>query len=132
CMSADDAGRLYISPQGSIPETGFAKDSKWGGIVRATVGEKGVEKWEKVPVPVGDAMGMLWAFDSLYISGQGPEGRGIYRCQDTNGDRLPDYATLWKKIRGGAGEHGAHALVLGPDKKSIFIVNGNATGIVDA
>ena len=132
CMSADDAGRLYISPQGSIPETGFAKDSKWGGLVRATVNEKGVEKWERVPVPVGDAMGMLWAFDSLYVSGNGPEGRGIYRCKDTNGDGLPDVATMWKKIPGGAGEHGAHALVLGPDKKSIYIVNGNSTGIVDA
>lgn len=132
CMTADDAGRLYISPQGSIPETGFAKDSKWGGLVRATVSDKGVEKWERVPVPVGDAMGMLWAFDSLYVSGNGPEGRGIYRCKDTNGDGLPDAATMWKKIPGGAGEHGAHALVLGPDKKSIYVVNGNSTGIVDA
>jgi len=131
CMAADDAGRLYISPQGSIPETGFSKDAKWGGLVRATVNEKGVEKWERVPVPVGDAMGMLWAFDSLYVSGNGPEGRGIYRCKDTNGDGLPDAATMWKKIPGGAGEHGAHALVLGPDKKSIYIVNGNSAGIVD-
>src|SRR6185436_15827053 len=123
-MTQDDKGRLYISPQGAIPESGFAKDSKWGGIIRATVSEFNdqftpkdgkldpkdtVTKWEKVPVPVGDAMGMLWAFDSLYISGQGPEGRGIYRCNDTDGDSLPDSAVLWKAIPGGAGEHGAHA-----------------------
>lgn len=131
CMGIDDAGRLYISPQGSIPETGFAKDSKWGGLVRATVGEKGVEKWERVPVPVGDAMGMLWAFDSLYVSGQGPEGRGIYRCRDTDGDSIPESATMWKKVPGGAGEHGAHALVLGPDKKSIYIVHGNSTPLIE-
>lgn len=131
CMSADDAGRLYISPQGSIPETGFGKDSKWGGLVRVTTSEKGVEKWEKVPVPVGDAMGLLWAFDSLYVSGQGPEGRGIYRCKDTDGDSLPDTAVLWKKVPGGSGEHGAHSLVLGPDQKSIYIVHGNSTGIVE-
>ena len=130
-MTTDQEGRLYISPQGSIPETGFAKDSKWGGLVRATVGEKGVEKWEKVPVPVGDAMGMLWAFESLYVSGQGPDGRGIYRCKDTNGDSLPDEAKLWKAVPGGAGEHGAHALVLGPDGKSIYIVHGNSTPLIE-
>ena len=129
-MTTDNEGRLYISPQGSIPESGFSKDSKWGGLVRATVSGNGVEKWERVPVPVGDAMGMLWAFDSLYVSGQGPEGRGIYRCKDTNGDSLPDQATLWKAVPGGAGEHGAHALVLGPDGKSIYIVHGNSTPLI--
>jgi putative heme-binding domain-containing protein len=130
CMAMDGEGRLYISPQGSIPESGFAKDSAWGGLMRATVGEKGVEKWERVPVPVGDAMGMLWAFDSLYVSGQGPEGRGIYRCKDTNGDSIPDEAKLWKAVPGGAGEHGAHALVLGADGKSIYIVHGNSTPLI--
>lgn len=131
CMTADSEGRLYISPQGSIPETGFKKDSPWGGLVRATIGVNGVEKWERVPVPVGDAMGMLWAFDSLYVSGQGPDGRGIYRCKDTNGDSIPDQATLWKAVPGGAGEHGAHALVLGPDGKSIYIVHGNSTPLIE-
>lgn len=131
CMTADSEGRLYISPQGSIPETGFKKDSPWGGLVRATIGASGVEKWERVPVPVGDAMGMLWAFDSLYVSGQGPDGRGIYRCKDTNGDSIPDQATLWKAVPGGAGEHGAHALVLGPDGKSIYIAHGNSTPLIE-
>ena len=37
CMAQDDQGRLYISPQGAIPESGFGKDSQWGGIWRATV-----------------------------------------------------------------------------------------------
>ncbi len=76
-------------------------------------------------------MGMLWAFDSLYVSGNGPEGRGIYRCKDTDGDGLPDTAVMWKKVPGGSGEHGAHALILSPDKKNIYIVHGNATGLID-
>ena len=169
CMAQDDKGRLYISPQNAIPESGFAKDSKWGGIWRVTLktettkGAKeekrggntsgaqpetirnsltGVQlgeilnlksqilNWEKVPVPVGDAMGMLWAFDSLYVSGQGPQGRGIYRCQSSHGDDQLDTATLFKAIPGGAGEHGAHAIVLGPDRK-LYIMHGNSTGILD-
>ena len=130
-MALDAEGRIYISPQGSIPESGMAKDSKWGGLWRSTVAEGKVAAWEKVPVPVGDSMGMLWAFDSLYVSGNGPEGRGIYRCKDTDGDSLPDTAVMWKKVPGGAGEHGAHALVLSPDKKNIYIVHGNSTGLID-
>jgi putative heme-binding domain-containing protein len=148
CMAQDEQGRLYISPQNAIPESGFSKDSKWGGIWRVTLGTDGTDEpkgaqpgeirnpqsairnFEKVPVPVGDAMGMLWAFDSLYVSGMGPQGRGIYRCKDTDGDGNLDTATLFKAIPGGAGEHGAHAIVLGPDKK-LYIVNGNSTGILD-
>ncbi|MEA3209243.1 MAG: hypothetical protein QOE70_2300 [Chthoniobacter sp.] len=131
-MAIDARGRLYLSPQGAIPESGFAKESKWGGLWRVTLDAEGhIAAWEKVPVPVGDSMGMLWAFDSLYVSGQGPEGRGIYRLKDTNGDDTLDAATLWKAVPGGNGEHGAHALVLGPDGKSIYIVHGNATPLID-
>ncbi len=130
-MALDAKGRIYISPQGSIPESGMAKGSKWGGLWRSTVVEGKVTAWERVPVPIGDSMGMLWAFDSLYVSGNGPEGRGIYRCKDTDGDSLPDTAVMWKKIPGGSGEHGAHALVLSSDKKNIYIVHGNATGLID-
>ncbi len=139
CMAQDGQGRLYISPQGAIPESGFGKDNKWGGMWRTTIVmtenptgniQPHIIKWERVKVPVGDAMGMLWAFDSLYVSGMGPQGRGIYRCTSSKRDGNLDTATLFKAIPGGAGEHGAHAIVLGPDKK-LYIVNGNSTGILD-
>ncbi len=150
CMAIDDKGRLYISSQNNTPESGFTKDSKWGGMWRATLGEgttkgakgaKGAKdgeilnpkseilNWEKIPIPVGDAMGMLWAFDSLYVSGQGPDGRGIYRCKDTDGDGTLDSAVLFKAVPDGAGEHGAHAIILGPDKK-LYIVHGNTAPIL--
>ncbi|MEO6785109.1 MAG: hypothetical protein ABI318_03160, partial [Chthoniobacteraceae bacterium] len=161
CMAQDDKGRLYLSPQGAVPDSGTAKDSKWGGIWRVTLGSSAQSsvrsaqsgkadaanpklstehwalstpadvKWERVNVPVGDCMGMLWAFDSLYVSGNGPQGRGIYRCTSSKHDDQLDTATLFKAIPGGAGEHGAHAIVLGPDKKSLYIVNGNSTPILD-
>src|SRR4051794_8418967 len=122
-MVVDAKGRLYISPQQAAPE---------GGLMRVTLNDKGqVAKTEWPKVKVSGAMGMLWAFDSLYFSGDGPDGRGIYRLRDTNGDDELDDVKLWKKVPGGAGEHGAHALVLGPDGKSIFIVHGNSTGLID-
>ncbi|EDY21722.1 heme-binding protein [Chthoniobacter flavus Ellin428] len=132
CMAIDSKGRLYISPQGKPPGAGLKKEDTWGGLWRATLDAQGhIAQWDKVPVPVGDGMGMLWAFDSLYVSGDGPEGRGIYRLKDSKGADTLDSWTLFKKVPGGAGEHGAHALVLGPDGKSIYIVHGNATPLIE-
>ena len=58
CMAQDDRGRLYISPQNAIPESGFSKDSKWGGIWRVTlkeVKESGVRSQEsEVSKPAAD------------------------------------------------------------------------------
>jgi putative heme-binding domain-containing protein len=131
-MAIDGKGRLYISPQGAVPGSGFSKESTWGGLWRVTLDDNGrIASWDKVPVPVGDSMGMLWAFDSLYVSGQGPQGRGIYRLRDTNGDDTLDSAPLWKVVAGGNGEHGAHALVLGPDGNSLYIAHGNSTPPVE-
>jgi putative heme-binding domain-containing protein len=131
-MAIDSKGRLYISPQGAVPGSGFSKENTWGGLWRVTLDDKGqIAAWDKVPVPVGDSMGMLWAFDSLYVSGQGPQGRGIYRLKDTNGDDALDSAPLWKAVAGGNGEHGAHALVLGPDGKSLYLAHGNSTPLVE-
>jgi hypothetical protein len=101
-MAVDAKGRLYISPQGAVPGSGFSKTNTWGGLWRVTLDAKGqIAAWDKVPVPVGDSMGMLWAFDSLYVSGQGPDGRGIYRLKDTNGDDTLDSASLWKAVAWG-------------------------------
>jgi putative heme-binding domain-containing protein len=130
-MGKDAKGRLYVSPQNAIPESGFQKSDKWGGIWRATLDATGhVTAWEKVPVPIGDCMGMLWAYDSLYLCGNGPEGRAIYRCKDTNKDDTLDDWTLFKKIPGGQGEHGAHAMVLGPDQQ-LYVLCGNSTPLVE-
>ena len=149
CMTQDDQGRLYLASQSGS----FAKDSEWGGMWRVTLADgeaqssklkaQGAQSgeirslkseilnFEKVRVPISDAMGMLWAFDSLYVSGMGPKGRGIYRCTSSKHDGNLDTATLFKAIPGGNGEHGAHAIILGPDKKHLYIMNGNSTPILD-
>ena len=122
-MTLDDAGRLYISPQGKVPE---------GGIMRLTLDAQGhIAKTDWLKVDVGAAMGMLWAFNSLYVNGQGPDGQAVYRVTDSDGDGDIDKVALFKKIPGGGGEHGSHGLALGPDGKSIYIVNGNSTPLID-
>ena len=55
-LCADPKGRLIVSDQ-------------YGGLFRVTpppVGRAGETKVEKLPAPVGQAQGLLWAFDALY------------------------------------------------------------------
>lgn len=112
-MTVDPKGRLIVSPQDKQP------------MLRFTIGKDGkIAKMETIELPVRSAMGLLHAFDSLYVNGNGPEGYHLYRLRDTNGDDQYDKYELIKKWKGGPGEHGAHGIVLGQDKK-LYIVNGN-------
>jgi putative heme-binding domain-containing protein len=117
CMTADQFGRLIISPQ---------SDSQ--PLLRITVSRSGqVRKVEKIPAPVHQAMGLLYAHNSLYVNGHGPKGTGLYRLIDENhNDRFePNEVHFLKKFEG-EGEHGPHAVMRGPDGK-IYIMNGNHT-----
>ncbi|NQV27034.1 MAG: heme-binding protein [Rhodopirellula sp.] len=116
-IAFDDKGRLIASDQGGQ------------GLYRITPAPIGSDKptaVEKLDLPITSAHGMLWAFDSLYISVNGGPGSGLYRATDTNGDDQLDKVVKLKDIRGG-GEHGPHALRLSPDGKSIYLIAGNHT-----
>lgn len=126
-MTEDDKGRLITSDQ-------------YGGIYRVTVppaGKKGEPKVEPLTLPngsngrpLGGAHGLLYAFGSLYLMNNEMADKGLWRLKDTNGDDQFDKAELLRKCEGG-GEHGTHGIVLGPDGKSIFFVNGNHTKLPD-
>src|SRR5262249_14469857 len=76
-MCVDPKGRLYVSDQ-------------YGPLYRVTppaIGGKAEDtRIERVPLPIGEAHGLLWAFDSLYVVvNQGQRYRsGLYRVRDTN------------------------------------------------
>jgi putative heme-binding domain-containing protein len=55
---------------------------------------------------------------------------GMYRLRDLDGDDRFETAELLKKLEG-SGEHGPHAIVLGPDRQSLWVVAGNFTKIPD-
>ncbi len=119
-MCVDPQGRLLTSDQ-------------YGKLYRVTL-SKGSEpaKVEPLKIEIGMAQGMLCAYDSLYINinGKGPTGPGVYRLRDTDGDDQFDKYEHIVPMKGGAGEHGPHALVLGPDKK-IYFCSGNQTDFPD-
>jgi putative heme-binding domain-containing protein len=117
-MTPDPKGRLIVSDQ-------------YGGLFRITppaVGSSGAAKVEKLSINVGQAQGLLCAFDSLYVmvANEAFEGRGLYRVRDTDGDDQYDEAKLIRKLEGG-GEHGPHAILPSPDGKTLTIVSGNQT-----
>jgi putative heme-binding domain-containing protein len=122
-LCVDPKGRLIVSDQ-------------YGGLYRVTPpplgGKPDQTKVEKIPAAIGEAHGLLWAFDSLYVvvnKGQKYES-GLYRVRSSKNDDQLDEVTLLRKINGN-GEHGPHAVVLSPDGKSLTIVCGNATKLVD-
>jgi putative heme-binding domain-containing protein len=116
CMTKDGKGRLIISPQ--------ADDQP---LLRVTVNGSKVKKIEKIAAPIHQAMGLLWAYDSLYVTGHGPSGTGLYRLVDANhNDRFETNELHFLSKIAGEGEHGYHALGLGPDKM-IYLMDGNHT-----
>lgn len=122
-MCVDPKGRLIVSDQ-------------YGKLYRVTLppidAKSGELRIEPIDIPLGEAHGLLWAFDSLYVMVN--HGRrydsGLYRVLDTNGDDQLDKVEVLRKLNGG-GEHGPHAVVLAPDGQSLYVVAGNATQLPD-
>ena len=122
-LANDNKGRLLLGGQRGQP------------ITRLTLKDGQIEKQEDLKLPISETMGILWAFDSLYLNGAGkaPDGKvvyGLWRLRDTAGDDKFDKAELLREWKSGAGEHGAHGIVLGPDKK-LYIICGNFVGLPD-
>lgn len=123
-MTFDPKGRLIVSDQ----------DDK--GMFRVTLPASGAGiKVESLPGfpyepidwgtrKVGGALGLLYAFDSLYMSNM----RGFYRIRDTDGDDKFDDFTLLKKLNVGY-EHSAHSIIHTADGKGLYLVGGNFTRV---
>ena len=116
CMANDPKGRLLLGAQRDQP------------ITRVTLQDGKSVKTEILSIPVTETMGMLFVENVLYLNGNGSQGFGLYRCKDTKGNDSYDDVEFLREWQGGSGEHGAHALVLGPDKM-LYAVCGNFVGV---
>jgi putative heme-binding domain-containing protein len=122
-LTFDPKGRLIVSDQ----------YGKLYNVTLPPIGGKPSEiQVEPIDVAIGEAQGLCWAFDSLYVvvnRGRNYES-GLYRVRDTDGDGRLDKVEQLRKLNGG-GEHGPHAVIPGPDGNSLYIVAGNATRLTD-
>jgi putative membrane-bound dehydrogenase-like protein len=75
---------------------------------------------------IQNAQGLLALGARVYVVGDGPEGMGLYRLRDADRDGQADEIARLLAFRGSKGEHGAHAVRLGPDGL-LYIVVGNFT-----
>ena len=124
-LCLDDKNRIIASDQ-------------FGGLYRFQAPAKGEilkeSDIEKVPAKIRAANGLLWAFDSLYVAVNDYEKKmdsGVYRLTDSNGDDQLDKVEKLRTMQA-RGDHGVHALILSPDKKSIYLITGNNTEPVQA
>ena len=123
-LTTDNKGRLIASDQGGAGLYRITPPPV-GGALEDT-------KVERLTVELGSAQGLLYAYDSLYVSINGKHGKngaGLYRAKDTDGDDQFDAVERLKEYRGG-GEHGPHAVIKGPDGR-IYVCAGNHTDAPD-
>ena len=87
------AARDGWAPGSASPSTTRAGSSpairRSKGLCRITppaIGGTEPTKVEHLDVKITSAQGLLYAFDSLYVSVNGGPGSGLYRVRDTNGD----------------------------------------------
>ena len=123
-LCLDDKNRIIASDQ-------------FGGLYRFEAPAKGKtlkeSDVEKVPAKIRAANGLLWAFDSLYVAVNDYEKKmdSGFRLTDSNGDDQLDKVEKLRTMQA-RGDHGVHALILSPDKKSIYLITGNNTTPVEA
>jgi putative heme-binding domain-containing protein len=123
---------LCVDPRGRV----IASD-QYGRLYRVSLNADAGAQVERLDINIGMAQGMLFAFNSLYINinanadsleGTAAQGPGVYRLTDTTGDDQFDKVEYLVPMSDQAGEHGPHALILGPDNK-IYFCSGNQTDV---
>ena len=90
----DSKGRLLLGGERRDP------------ITRLTLQDGKVISAEKLKLPLSEVMGMLFAFDSLYVHAHGRDaaGReiyGLFRCRSTTPEDQFDKVELLREWRGG-------------------------------
>jgi putative heme-binding domain-containing protein len=124
-LTFDDKGRLLVSQEGG-PTLLCTKPDQNGVF----------QKVKPYCRQVRSSQGMCWVKDSLWLTGDGPNGTGMYRVRDTKGNDSTDEVKLIHKfplvrvpgygMQGGMGEHGPHAIVYGPDGWLYLVVGNHA------
>ncbi len=117
----DDQGRLIVSDQ-------------YGKLYRITLpaldGSPSDLKLEAIPADIGEAQGLLYAFGAIYaVTNAEKYPHGLYKITSSKNDDTFDKVELLRGFDNKGGEHGPHAVLLGPDKKSLYIVSGNQTPV---
>ncbi|HEY3898343.1 MAG TPA: heme-binding protein [Chthoniobacter sp.] len=84
---------------------------------------------KRIAAPIKGANGLLWAFNALWVAVndyENPENDGLYRVTSSHGDDELDHVEKLRAMEG-RGDHSIHAILPGPDGKSVFLITGDGT-----
>ena len=119
-MTFDPQGRILVSHQGNRMHR-IRPAQRNDPASQTTV--------EEIQTGVGGAHGLLYAMGSLYaVTGAAYPQTGVYRIPDVDGEGKFGPPELLVKIPGGS-EHGPHGIALGPQRRWLYFIAGNATGL---
>jgi putative heme-binding domain-containing protein len=143
-----DYERFHISRDFDVVRV--AEDAEVGSVIAFTINEfgeiiysrEGEALWILDPQkPVEDTsrnrpyclelkncQGILALNGSLYVTGDGPDGLGLYRLSDHDVDGTIESIKMLLPFKGKASEHGPHGLTLGPEGL-LYVVLGNHTSV---
>jgi len=118
-MEFNEFGKLLLSREG-------------GPLLIADLNAKDGEKG-KIQIyctEVTSCQGILPLNGDVFVTAQGPDGQGLYRLSDVDGDGRIEVANTLLRFTGKPSEHGAHGVQLGPDGM-IYTVIGNGSQLED-
>ena len=97
-------------------------------LIHDSTGDQRPDKIRIYTDLVTDCHGILCLNGYVFVTGEGPDGRGLYRLLDKDRDGSVDEVRTLLKFTAGASESGPHGLTLGSDG-SIYVVLGNHTQV---
>lgn len=114
-MTFDSRGNIFASQEGG--HLMLLTDTDGNGIH-----DKATTFCDKIK----NAQGLLAIGLRLFVVGDGPGGMALYRLRDADRNGEADEIVKLLDFKGSRGEHGAHAVRLGPDGL-LYVIVGNFT-----
>jgi putative heme-binding domain-containing protein len=125
-LGGDQVGSLIAM---SFNEFGHILASKEGSgllLIYDANGDKIPERVRTYCDKVKNIQGILALNGEVFVTGEGPDGLGLYRLADKDRDGLLENVRTLVRFKCEVMEHGPHGIVLGPDGL-IYVMLGNHT-----